>query len=502
MKPTRIFIATLSLALIICMLLPLSVSANSAQTEWRGVDASGAAITDENSPIIVEKEILTLDLSEFPSNYYSDASEYLAYSGKVTAEYHFYNPSDYTVTATLLFPFRQEPIYAADIYDENGVRLRDTDIPKYTVTINGEPIDVQLRHSIYENYSVQKVDGYTYLPVEDDFLAHPYYTPDLPITVCTYTVTGLDDSAYPAATAAFDVPPSGVQDGNALLYIPEQRSFHTIGDMHRVGVGVDNGEKFEVYIIGSRSSALPDWKIYEDGGTKNREEISGRVTLTETREITLYDLAMTDWNDGSGISEVDWYNAFASAIINNETSDGVLIYLDHMSLNVESQLNRWYKYEITLAPGERIVNTVTAPIYPAISARYQPPVYSYTYLLSPAMTWKEFGTLDIYINTPFYLIENSLGDFEKTDAGYRLHLGSLPQHTELELSLSESPKPEKKKPDTRYAAIILLIIFGYILAFIYIIIGTVGLVAIIVTLIRCLKQRRARIEANERKNIS
>ena len=81
------------------------VSANSAQTNWSGIDATGAIIIQDESPIVVEKEVLTLDIWEFPKNYYKDLEEYLAYSGKVTAEYTFYNPSDYTVTAKLLFPF-------------------------------------------------------------------------------------------------------------------------------------------------------------------------------------------------------------------------------------------------------------------------------------------------------------------------------------------------------------------------------------------------------------
>ena len=92
--------------------LVIPASANSAQTQWEGVDSAGAIVRDGGSPIIVEKELLTFDIQEFPGNHYSDLDSYLAYSGKVTAEYTFYNPADYTVTATLLFPFGCEPMYA------------------------------------------------------------------------------------------------------------------------------------------------------------------------------------------------------------------------------------------------------------------------------------------------------------------------------------------------------------------------------------------------------
>lgn len=89
---------------------------------------------------------------------------------------------------------------------------------------------------------------------------------------------------------------------------------------------------------------------------------------------------------------------------------------------------RWYEYKITVGPGERIVNTVTAPIYPSIDGRYEPPIYEYTYLLSPANTWAEFGNLDIVVNTPYYMItDGEVIAFEQTDSGYSVHLTGLPE---------------------------------------------------------------------------
>ena len=112
MKTTKRFLSLGIVFLLMFSLLVVPASANSAQTQWQGVDSAGAIVRDGGSPIIVEKELLTFDIQEFPDNYYSDLDSYLAYSGKVTAEYTFFNPADYTVTATLLFPFGCEPTYA------------------------------------------------------------------------------------------------------------------------------------------------------------------------------------------------------------------------------------------------------------------------------------------------------------------------------------------------------------------------------------------------------
>ena len=88
---------------------------------------------------------------------------------------------------------------------------------------------------------------------------------------------------------------------------------------------------------------------------------------------------------------------------------------------------RWYEYTITLEPGQTLKNAVTAPLYPAIDADYTPSIYAYTYLLSPAKTWTQFGELDITVNTPYYMTECGIDGFTRTDSGYALSLPGLPE---------------------------------------------------------------------------
>ena len=97
-----------------------TASANSAQSHWSGTDRTGAIVTDEICPLEVQGEKLTFEVQEFPRNYYSTAEEFLAYTGRVTAEYTFYNPADYTVTATLVFPFGAVPDYGYFYDDQLG----------------------------------------------------------------------------------------------------------------------------------------------------------------------------------------------------------------------------------------------------------------------------------------------------------------------------------------------------------------------------------------------
>ena len=86
------------------------------------VDSTGSMAVVKTCPIEVTKELLIFDISEFPAKYYYEREEYLAYTGRVTAEYTFYNPTDLTLTATIAFPFGNQPDYAS-IYDEKIIAI-------------------------------------------------------------------------------------------------------------------------------------------------------------------------------------------------------------------------------------------------------------------------------------------------------------------------------------------------------------------------------------------
>lgn len=153
---------------------------------------------------------------------------------------------------------------------------------------------------------------------------------------------------------------------------------------------------------------------------------------------------LDNWSESLGVSESDWYNAVI-AVFNHNEADGVVPWYGAETLI--SSLMRWYEYEITLAPRESIVNTVTAPIYPEIDMSFTPSIFTYTYFLSPASTWASFGDLEINVNTPFYMTETSLDGFVRTDKGYALKLDGLPDgELVFTLSTSEAPVKRESKP--------------------------------------------------------
>ena len=153
------------------------------------------------------------------------------------------------------------------------------------------------------------------------------------------------------------------------------------------------------------------------------------------------DYALRGYDENSGILESDWYNAQVELLrLGSEIWGNGLVQIEAGVFS----LMRWYEYTITLEPGQTLKNAVTAPLYPAIDADYTPSIYAYTYLLSPAKTWTQFGELDITVNTPYYMTECGIDGFTRTDSGYALTLPGLPEG-ELTFTLSEAERPQPPK---------------------------------------------------------
>lgn len=426
MKKTFLLLFLLSLSII-------PVSANSAMTWWEGSDATGAIIQDEDCPLIITHEQLTFDIIEFPESYYSDIDDYYAYNASVTAAYTIYNPSQYEIQARLLFPFGTIPHYGftLDYADNLPLMLRDTQ--RYTITLNEETIDSKIRHTYKPNNEEFSLNE-DLNKIKDHFLEHEFFNFNLPITKMTYRITEVDTENYNAAFTAFSIPQSLTK---TKVYMPQAHGFDSDKEVMHLGTWVENNMEVIVYVFGEPLDKI-EWKYYENGARK--KEITGNAELLETTALSFEDFVFAYHNEETPILKHDWYNAIINMIERFSYND-IVIGME-ADFNINDDLLRWYDYTITVPEKATVINQVTAPIYPAIDAKYEPPVYEYTYLLSPAKSWKEFKDLTIQINTENYLISSSLNHFEKMENGYTLSLNQLP-NSELTFKLSTDPKPVK-----------------------------------------------------------
>ena len=186
--------------------------------------------------------------------------------------------------------------------------------------------------------------------------------------------------------------------------------------------------------IGESGISENDFELLDE----NKKHIDGKVNIEQKSVCTLKDYLLgfrPDWFDAN---DIDWYN-----VAYQRTDE---VWVTFKSEFEHWKLFCWYDYTLTFEPGETLVNTVVAPLYPEVeSAWYEPMAYEYTHLLQPLITWADFKDLTIRINTDMFLLDGnsvkrfmytgdnidyngetkSLG-FEKGDGFYETHLDELP----------------------------------------------------------------------------
>lgn len=408
--------------------------ANSAQTSWEGRDAFGAVVLEKNCPVEVERETLTLRIPEFPENGYESKEAFLRYAANVTAEYTFYNPADYDVEMTLVFPFGARPSYFPDYgtYDEEGNFRPDPfdDTAGYMITADGTEVERMLRHT-YSQDGIFSLDRD--LP---RLSAGRMITAETPAKVYTYRLP----SAGPDVFAEAEFFGTGDPVSTEVMFCGVEHRYFS-GTVEDGVILKADGETFAMWVIGADLYRLPEWRVYTQ--EKDGETELGTAVLLSVEDAVFSDLAMKGYLPEYGVSERDWFNAVCDGFSRDADTHSMISAMSEKELDVSRSLMRWYEYRLKLPAKGRVLNAVTAPLYPTISLDYDDLVCFYTYYLSPASTWADFGAFEARIETPFYLTKEELG-FQKTEYGYSFSQNGLPAgELEFALSPSENPKPTR-----------------------------------------------------------
>ncbi len=413
--------------------------ANSAAPMWYGGGITGSLSSGDECPLEVKHEALTFDIPTLPNAHYGSVEDFKAYNGTVTAEYTFYNPEDYDVTAKMMFPFGIAPQYGGIIDYE---ACFDEIAKSYTVKADGNPIETRLRHTYiaackeYGHYEFETLRDLGKLC--DGFCDDEFFEPEMTVTKYTYVARGINygQVAYAVTAAEYDNEKTRVLSNAELL------------DFVRFGKNVMTGDSIDIYAIGDPFETDPRFTVFD--GMLLRNEVNGEMYLAGKTATTFKDFALSFRCTDSTVGENDWYNAFVFAlnreIQKNEYihySTGFVGSLNAQTFDITNNLLRWYEYEMTVPSRSTVVNAVTAPAYPSIQGNG----YYFTYLLSPATSWKSFGTLDLKIRTNSVLTQcyaspkdginhDNLNDkLTLKDGVYSASLDSLP-NGELYFSIS------------------------------------------------------------------
>ena len=452
-------------AICISILLFIPVNANSAMTYWYGTSGSSVISSDENCPVTVLHEDLLFRLGRQPLPGNSVNKETGKYENSFTAEYTFHNPSDMHVDALLSFPLGQYPNYL-----ENSA-VHD-DPAQYIITCNDEEIEKKIRYTWMgsRRFSLDELNS-----LGDTFTDGSFFKASLPVTIYSFTFSydesQLDEHSLANIRFSFD----NENQKRKLMFLPTAHYFENDGDKISAGVYLGSGGTLSVCVFGEDFAEFPEWTFLEGSG-ENEKEIKGTAELTGTETITYQQYVLRQERGIDDISDVDYYNAF-TAMMERYGTENAFIEQPELAFD----LMKWLQYELSFEPGETLINSVSAPAFPDINAAYDEPLYEYSYLLSPASSWKEFGTLDVTVDTDQYLISSSIGEFRKTDMGYQAHFKSLPEE---ELSFRICAIDNPKKPfDWANTALMVIFILIPVLAVILL------LVLVIKIIVRILKRR-------------
>ena len=394
------------IALGAVMALPFIAMAGGVKSEeaqavsypyYEGAYASGAIVKENECPVIVEKESLTLNISSLPSVTDKDSLAYCA--GEAEINYLFYNPGDTAYKMTLLSPYDMIPSYM------DGA----VETVSFSAFINQNSVNGNIRHT-YAKKDFQIHDDSERVREEK---RTGFSSPDSLVTKYTYTVYTPD-----------------TEDGYSLrLSFPvNSRKSHVYFERDNgILLRLENGNThFRIKLdAGSRKNEVSFYIAGEPVGVRSASLFHGKTQVDyeveppEITTLTFEELAMKDYSASSGVGKIDWYNAFFDMLEDKADANG---YVFGVTLRPE-RFMRWYEYEVEIPPKGYAENTVKVPVYPTIVGEKNPR-YEYGFLLSAAEKWSSVKEVEIHINTPYYLTHSSL-DFPEPETKEGMYTYSL-----------------------------------------------------------------------------
>lgn len=489
MKKAAFAFALILICCVVCS--PVAASANSAQRYFEGVTASGALINETDCPIEVAAERLTFNITDSPQVDEDSPN----YTSNVVAEYDFYNPKDYDVNMQLVFPFGRIPYWIRDDY---------VDTHKYGAFVNDIKVDSSIR-AIYADYGVDFDLSRDLKKISDERKRFDYDIPD-DTPVYKYKAKSSFIHNYERAESPYA---EYAAQGHMIVFADSVRysgftrgsTAEVYGDdwieLYSVGSELDENffsPTYHITLLRKESAKAGD--VWYRGDTV---QIDGNTEYLYLEQITFEDLVLVHYDEQSGISRNDWYNAAVDCSHGEFAAHG---FTDTRALNMTNRLLLWYQYDVSVPAKSTVTNKVVAPLYPAIDVAYTPTKYSYEYLLSPASSWAKFSNLDITVNTDKYVLAaytNGSGetpvDFTKTANGYAAHFDTLPKG-ELYFELCASQNPDYDNGGGWLLVLLLALAAPFLFVF------AVIIVIIIVVAVRKRKARKAQQTVGSSQTIS
>jgi hypothetical protein len=390
-----------------------------------------------------------------------------------------------------------DPWYANNL--PNG-----TDAHKYTVEIDGQPVQMQPRYSYTPSIDYYHAPSQlgrsdpataflTYF--SDTYVSHPVLSPDATVYIYTYA-TEYDTSQK---DDYFNVTGSLVADPTECVVLACDAWYPSNAGENKVRFSFPgfNRNHPTIYSIGTDVGEVA-WTVDEDG-----ERLGASVTLKSKTTMTFYELVMQGYDAQTGASEMDYYNAVVAYMMSNQTEGTAVTYMgDAVNLNAYN-LQSWNCFDLTLAPGQSVTVTVGAPLHPSEHDYYSPSVYTYAFAMTVADAWSACGKTSVRIMTDHYLYNEDsptpkLKEYEQTEDGY--YWEGDADFDYLVISTCE----KQKAFDHSIFALLLYLFIVLIMLFVCVVLPVavplaifIAVVVVVILLVRRRKKKKAKLKEQE-----
>lgn len=466
----RCLIALATLILMLStMIIPSSAMTPLPNTHWSGSDAYGVKLPS-NSEIVIESQTVTFDIQEMPA--YNDVEKLKNYSGKVTTEYTLYNPTDREITLNLSLEIDSSIYYPVENFY--------LDAEKYSISLDGKEIDVQLRHGVNYQWGDEAMSGLATM-VYDEYKSNEYISPDTTVTKYTYIQSGV---TVGYAYVGFDLYKNHVK--NTAIYLGEYGHIvdWNTGKVRLTTDTTSDNTTVEYFVLGDDLDHVPTLRAYDSPEPDNDDLIDGSFEFVGKETVSFSDYVFSYYNEGYNINEVDWYNMAAAEIAKNMANKMIFTNLYGLQTQFEGSRVSGFLYEITLATNQRVNHSIITPVYPDVEESYTPPTYRFGYRIPYNKSEPYAKEVEINVNTPYYLIEGE--GFEKTDTGYTTTVNLYEIFSDADtynwlygvnFTLCEEENPEKEFSGISTVLLILLLVLipvAIVVAVVYLVVWAVG----------------------------
>lgn len=398
--------------------------ANSLPVYWQGYPSFEVLTVDKNSPLEVKSEHLLFDLSKFNEYEYT-------ITGRVTATYEMFNPADENVTVQMAFPF----IGKVNNFSKDDISiLADNENVPFEIYI-GESVESYGAATDHENISLD------ILKVTETITTGPYqgknFSEDDRGVLYTFEVIPKNEERM-----HFSVKFNETDTNSTKIVADGFHSFEGGENYIEVSGWCYGKTTFEIFVLDGRS----DFQIegYTDGSHREKTDnfsynvsekaisvksyIEDRIVKVKNGETEysgiinssilnidrsqIYRMFISAMDEAlTGSSFVSGYDLAAQFFVNRLI---ILVY------SVQFQANS----SKTVSVGYNTLGTMDA-------RKTRNPLYTFSYLLTPARYWVAFENLNIEIITPSqapHIVQSSIELENIRPRHYSASLATLPEN--------------------------------------------------------------------------